>query len=405
MMICDRLKLNPVLLKGVAVGAIGGLLFGFDTAVIAGTTRGLARAFHLSPQALGLTVSVALWGTVAGLAWRRVRRPVARQQASPARHGPSLRRLGHRLRACLELACPDGLSLYWRSGHRRLVCARSCLYDGACSCKVERQAGGLFQINVVLGVLLAYLSNFLIASIDSGPSQMAICTWIACVPALTFFFLLLNIPESARWLIAQNRRAEALAVLQSMGTRNSASEVGQIYASLGAEKMQSSERLFQRKYAFPIFLAVSMGAFNQLSGINAILYYLNDIFAAGGYGGVSSGLQAVAVGLMNLIATAVAITVIDKVGRKKLLLVGSIGMVVSLSSIAAVMSHKMPQHLLFPVADRIYLLICNVSRCRYLGVYQRGLSNPRAIEGAKPGHIGALDYECLHRGCVSNDSG
>jgi MFS family permease len=134
-----------------------------------------------------------------------------------------------------------------------------------------------------------------------------------------------------------------------MEVDNPAFEVDQIYASIGAEKMNSVERLFQRKYAFPIFLAMSMGAFNQLSGINAILYYMNDIFAAGGYGGMSSGLQAVAVGLMNLIATAVAITVIDKVGRKKLLLIGSVGMVISLSSIAAIMSHKMPQHLLFPL--------------------------------------------------------
>ena len=92
-----------------------------------------------------------------------------------------------------------------------------------------------------------------------------------------------------------------------------------------------------------------MGIFNQISGINAILYYVNDIFAAGGYGGMSSGLQAVAVGLMNLIATSVAITVIDKVGRKKLLLAGSVGMVICLSSIAAVMFHKLAQYLLFPL--------------------------------------------------------
>lgn len=349
MMICDRLKLNPVLLKGVAVGAIGGLLFGFDTAVIAGTTRGLARAFHLSPQALGLTVSVALWGTVAG-------------SLGAGYAGQSLgSKRALRVMALLYVVSATGCALAWNWPALMVFRFIGGLGIGGSSvlgpvymtelapAKWRGRLVGLFQINVVLGVLLAYLSNFLIASIDSGPSQWRFALGIACVPALTFFFLLLNIPESARWLIAQNRRAEALAVLQSMGTRNSASEVGQIYASLGAEKMQSSERLFQRKYAFPIFLAVSMGAFNQLSGINAILYYLNDIFAAGGYGGVSSGLQAVAVGLMNLIATAVAITVIDKVGRKKLLLVGSIGMVVSLSSIAAVMSHKMPQHLLFPL--------------------------------------------------------
>jgi sugar porter (SP) family MFS transporter len=348
-MIREGLKLNPVLLKGIAVGAIGGLLFGFDTAVIAGTTRGLSSQFHLSPEALGLTVSIALWGTVVG----------------SLSAGYAGQRLGSkralRVMAILYVVSATGCAFAWNWPALMAFRFIGGLGIGGSSvlgpvymtelapAKWRGRLVGLFQINVVLGVLLAYFSNFLIASVDSGPSEWRFALGIACVPALIFFFLLLNIPESARWLVAQNRRAEALAVLQSMEVDNPAFEVDQIYASIGAEKMNSVERLFQRKYAFPIFLAMSMGAFNQLSGINAILYYMNDIFAAGGYGGMSSGLQAVAVGLMNLIATAVAITVIDKVGRKKLLLIGSVGMVISLSSIAAIMSHKMPQHLLFPL--------------------------------------------------------
>jgi len=349
MMIRDGLKLNSVLLRGVAVGAIGGLLFGFDTAVIAGTTRGLSSAFHLSPGALGLTVSIALWGTVVG----------------SLAAGYAGQRLGSkralRVMAVLYVISATGCALAWNWHALMVFRFIGGLGIGGSSvlgpvymaelapAKWRGRLVGLFQINVVLGVLLAYFSNFLIASFVPGPTEWRFALGIACVPALIFFFLLLNIPESARWLVAQNRRAEALAVLQSMEVDNPASEIDQIYASIGAERMNSAERLFQRKYAFPIFLAVSMGAFNQLSGINAILYYMNDIFAAGGYGGMSSGLQAVAVGLMNLIATAVAITVIDKVGRKKLLLAGSVGMVIALSSIAAIMSHKMPQHLLFPL--------------------------------------------------------
>jgi sugar porter (SP) family MFS transporter len=172
---------------------------------------------------------------------------------------------------------------------------------------------------------------------------------IAGLPAMIFLILLLIVPESARWLVLKNRRAEALAVLQSMRGDSAAQELAQIIDSIGAEKTGKPEPLLQRKYAFPIFLAASIGAFNQLSGINAILYYLNDIFAAGGYANLSSGLQSVAVGLMNLIATAIAITVIDRVGRKTLLLAGSVGMVISLSGVAAVMSHKAPHTLLFPL--------------------------------------------------------
>jgi sugar porter (SP) family MFS transporter len=208
---------------------------------------------------------------------------------------------------------------------------------------------GLFQINIVIGVLLAYLSNFLILRIVVSTWGWRLQLGIASIPAALFFLLLLTVPESARWLIAQNRRAQALAVLEATGAIDPASEVECIYASMGKEKVQRAERLFQREYMFPIFLAVSMGMFNQLSGINAILYYLNDIFAAGGYGRVGSGLQAVAVGFMNLVATAIAITVIDKVGRKKLLLAGSVGMVIALSGVAAVMFHKVPQQLLFPL--------------------------------------------------------
>lgn len=116
-----------------------------------------------------------------------------------------------------------------------------------------------------------------------------------------------------------------------------------------AKGTERPEALLQRKYLYPLFLAVSIGMFNQLSGINAILYYLNDIFVAGGYGRVSSGLQAVFVGLMNLISTVLAMTVIDKLGRKTLLVLGSIGMTIALSGVAAVMFQRLPQRLLFPL--------------------------------------------------------
>jgi sugar porter (SP) family MFS transporter len=403
MTIRDGLRLNPVLLKGVAVGAIGGLLFGFDTVVIAGTTRGLSSAFHLSPGALGLTVSVALWGTVAG-------------SLGAGYAGQSLgSKRALRVMALLYVVSATGCALAWNWPSLVVLRFIGGLGIGGSSvlgpvymtelapAKWRGRLVGLFQINVVLGVLLAYFSNFMIASIEPDPSEWRLALGIACIPALIFFSLLLNIPESARWLVAQGRRAEALAVLQSMEVGGPSSEVEQIYASIGAEKMKSAERLFQRKYAFPIFLAVSMGAFNQLSGINAILYYLNDIFAAGGYGGMSSGLQAVAVGLMNLIATAVAITVIGKVGRKKLLLVGSVGMVISLSSIAAIMFHKIPQHLLFPLLTA-YTFSFAMSQGAVIWVFISEVF-PNLVRGIKPGHIGTLDYERPHCGGVSGDSG
>lgn len=344
----NTLKLNSTLFKGILVGALGGLLFGFDTAVIAGTTRALSRTFHLSPEALGLTVSIALWGTVAGsLCAGQIGQVLGSKRAL-------------RIMAFLYVISAAGCALAWN--WPSLVAFRFIGGLGIGGSSVlgpvymtelappewRGRLVGLFQINVVVGVLLAYFSNFVIASLALGAPEWRFELGIAGIPALLFFVLLLGVPESARWLVAQNRYAEALSVLQSVGIGDSEEELEQIRTSMGMEKIEKSERLLQRKYAFPILLAVSMGIFNQLSGINAILYYLNDIFAAGGYGGMSSGLQAVAVGLMNLIATTVAISVIDKVGRKKLLLAGSVGMVIALSSIAAVMFHRMPQYLLFP---------------------------------------------------------
>lgn len=345
----NTLKLTSILLKAIAVGALGGLLFGFDTAVIAGTTRALSHTFHLSPEALGLTVSIALWGTVVG----------------SLAAGPVGQRLGSkralRIMALLYFISAVGCGLAWSWPSLVIFRFLGGLGIGGSSvlgpvymtelapAAWRGRLVGLFQINVVIGVLLAYLSNFLISRMSLGGTEWRWELGIAGIPAVIFFLMLLKVPESARWLVAKNRNTEALAVLQSMGMDDPVEELDQIQISMGMEATEREERLLQRKYIFPIFLAVSMGIFNQLSGINAILYYLNDIFAAGGYGGLSSGLQAVAVGLMNLIATAIAISVIDKMGRKKLLLAGSVGMVISLSCVAAVMFHRMPQYLLFPL--------------------------------------------------------
>lgn len=341
------MKLNTTLCKGIAVGSLGGLLFGFDTAVIAGTTRSLSSTFHLSPAALGLTVSIALWGTVVGA-------------LTSGYFGQLLgAKSALRMMALLYVTSAVGCALAWSWPSLVVFRFIGGLGIGGSSVlspvymaeiappKLRGRLVGLFQINVVVGVLLAYCSNFLIADVALGAVEWRLELGVAGIPALAFFLLLFAVPESARWLATKGRRAEALAVLESLDSPDPVFELDQIRASMVVEHEKRGERLLQRKYAFPIFLAVSIGLFNQLSGINAILYYLNDIFAAGGYGGVSSGLQAVAVGLMNLLATALALTVIDKLGRKRLLLAGSVGMAISLFSIAAVMFHKIPPSLLF----------------------------------------------------------
>jgi MFS transporter, SP family, arabinose:H+ symporter len=193
---------------------------------------------------------------------------------------------------------------------------------------------GLFQINIVTGILLAYFSNYCIARMGFGAAEWRWQFGMAALPAVLFLAMLFGIPPSSRWLVTQNRVEEARLVLQLMGAENPEAELREIVDSIHLEQLQTSEPLFAWKYRLPIFLAISIGMFNQLSGINAILYYLNDIFAAAGFSKISGDLQAVAVGSMNLVATLLAMTVIDKLGRKTLLLIGSVGTAACLAGVS-----------------------------------------------------------------------
>ncbi len=202
--------------------------------------------------------------------------------------------------------------------------------------KLRGRLVGLFQINIVIGILLAYFSNYCIARMGLGAAEWRWQFGVAALPAVLFLVMLFGIPPSSRWLVTQNRVEEARSVLQLMGAENPEVELREIVESIHLERLQTSEPLFAWKYRLPIFLAISIGMFNQLSGINAILYYLNDIFASAGFSKMSGDLQAVAVGSMNLAATLLAMTVIDKLGRKTLLLIGSVGTAGCLAGVSGV---------------------------------------------------------------------
>jgi sugar porter (SP) family MFS transporter len=202
--------------------------------------------------------------------------------------------------------------------------------------KLRGRLVGFFQFNVVLGILLAYFSNYLIGLRRLGASEWRWELGIAALPAALFFTMLFTIPRSPRWLAKRGRVEEARAVLQMTGDEDYEHDLQEIVSSISIEQKQAAEKLFTRKYALPIFLAVSIGMFNQLSGINAILYYLNDIFGHAGFSKVSGNLQAVAIGATNLLFTLIAMSVIDRIGRKKLLLIGSVGTAACLAGVAAI---------------------------------------------------------------------
>jgi MFS transporter, SP family, arabinose:H+ symporter len=328
--------LNSTLVKATFVGALGGLLFGFDTAVIAGTTGALTRLYHLTAWTMGVTVSSALVGTVIG--------------AMTA--GVIGQKFGSRevLRVLAVLYLISALGCAFAPTWAVLVAARLIgglgiggssvlgpVYIAEVSpAKWRGRLVGLFQINIVGGILLAYLSNYLIARAIAGSTDWRWMFGVAGIPALIFLILLYTIPRSPRWLATQNRVEEARSVLQSIGSRDPEAELGEIVASIHLERSAASEPLFSRKYRFPMFIAVTMGMFNQLAGINAILYYSNYIFTSAGYSQSAGFLQSVGVGAMNFVATFLGMALIDKLGRKTLLLIGSAGMVGCLSGVAYV---------------------------------------------------------------------
>jgi len=330
------LKLNAYLVKSTVVAALGGLLFGFDTAVISGTTGALKQTYQLSPGLLGITVASALWGTVIG----------SMLAGFP---GDRLgRRDSLRLMAILYFVSALGCAAAWN--WPSLVAFRFIggLGIGGSSvlgpmyiaeiapAKLRGRLVGLFQFNVVFGILVAYFSNYLIGLQGFGVSEWRWELGVTAIPAALFFLMLFGIPRSPRWLVKKGRVAEARTVLQMTGEENFEQELQEIVESIRVEEMQAGERLFSRMHLFPIFLAVSIAMFNQLSGINVILYYLNDIFAHAGFSKVSGNLQAVAVGGTNLIFTMVAMSVIDRIGRKTLLLVGSVGTAACLAGVSAI---------------------------------------------------------------------
>ena len=330
------MKLNACLVKSTVVAALGGLLFGFDTAVIAGATQALTRTFDLSPNGLGLTVASALVGTILGSMLAGI---------PGDRWG---RRDSLRLMAVLYVASALGCAFAWDWSSLVLSRFVGGLGIGGSSvlgpmyiaeiapAKWRGRLVGLFQFNVVAGILLAYLSNYLIGLAGFGAAEWRWKLGISGFPAALFFLVLFAIPRSPRWLAQKGRVAEARAVLEQTGAENVEAELRDMTASVSLERGLAQEPLFSWKYRFPIFLAVSIGMFNQLSGINAILYYLNDIFARAGFSKVSGDLQTVAIGSTNLLFTVIAMSVIDRVGRKTMLLVGALGTAACLAGVAAV---------------------------------------------------------------------
>jgi sugar porter (SP) family MFS transporter len=317
-------------------GALGGLLYGFDTVVISGIIDSVAKLYSLSPTGVGLTVAASPVGNIlgcfcAGVIGQRIGTRAALRIAAAVY-----------LCACLAAA----FSIGWPM----LLAARFVggMAIGACSvlgpvyiaelspAQWRGRLVGLFQINVVSGILIGLISNYFVRLANLGALEWHVMLGVAAVPTLLFLILLLGIPLSPRWSVSRNEIDETLRVLALVGAPDPKAELADIQAALESEHATVHEPVFQWKYRYPLFLAIAIGAFNQLTGINAIFSYVHSIFTAAGFSQLSSDSQGIAIGATNLLFTLVGMAMIDKFGRKSLLIVGAIGTALCLSGVARV---------------------------------------------------------------------
>ena len=327
--------MNPTLLRCSIIAALGGLLFGFDTAVISGTTDHLKRVFDLEGVGLGFTVASALIGTILGALF-------ASQPAD---------RIGRRSTlvwiAILYFVSAVGSAAAWDWYSFLAFRWLGGLGVGASSVvapmyiaeisppRFRGRLVAITQLNIVLGILVAYMSNYAVALMDFGAVEWRVMFGIEALPAAVFLALMFLTPRSPRWLVAQGRSAEAAQVLKMVGADDVGRELREIENSLAQTAKSAHEPLIQQRYRRPVSLAIAIATFNQLSGINALMYYAPHIFRMAGAGEDSSLAQAVIVGCTNLVFTMAALLVIDKFGRCKLMVIGSIGYIVSLAATAA----------------------------------------------------------------------
>jgi MFS transporter, SP family, arabinose:H+ symporter len=359
---------NFHLMKATLTGALGGLLFGFDTVVISGAIDALVRLYGLSAQGKGWTVAIALIGTVVGALGAGV---VGQKLGG---------RETLRITAVLYVISAVGSALAWSWPVLMVFRFVGGLGIGASSvlgpvyiaelapAKWRGRLVGTFQFNVVLGILLAYVSNYGIRTLHLGAAEWRWQVGVAALPAFGFLVLLFGIPRSPRWSASRDQIEDALAVLKLMGEPDPEAELADIREALRQEHASAHEPVFRWKYRYPLFLAISIGAFNQLAGINAILYYLPNIFASAGFSQISGDQQAIAIGFTNLIFTMVGMSVIDKLGRKTLLLIGAAGTAGCLGGVAWLFStHSHPGALVWVLVT--YIAFFALSQGAVIWVY------------------------------------
>jgi sugar porter (SP) family MFS transporter len=326
------MKKNRRVITYSIIVALGGLLFGLETAVMAGAEKPIQAVYRLSNFWHGFTVAIAIIGAAVG----------AFSAGFPAE------RFGRKkviivigfLFTITSILCALAPSwiilLIFRFIGGLAIGASSVLgpmYIAEISpANIRGRLVAFFQFNVTLGLLLAYTSNYLFS--NAGDTAWRWMLGIVALPSLVFFGLSFIIPESPRWLVKHNFIQEARNVLALCGRTNIEGEINDILQSLKTVSSSAIDRLFSKKYFWPILYAVAMGAFNQLSGTNAINYYATRIFGMTGLSSDISYLLPILIGATKVIVLIIGMFFIDRFGRRSLMILGSIGLIICMSLIS-----------------------------------------------------------------------
>lgn len=314
--------------------ALGGFLFGFDTAVISGAEQSIQKVWRLDVFQHGLTVSIALIGTVLGALFGGF-------PSDKIGRKNTLFWIGV---LYLISAAGSALAIDWYSflffrfigglGVGASSVAAPMYISEIAPARDRGRMVAMFQFNIVFGILIAFLSNYLLQGVGSSAWRWML--GVEAFPAAIFVGLVLLVPESPRWLAVKKGSVEAArVVLKQINPSTAESELKAILESKDLEKKSnSSHKLFSKQHSFPVMLAVVFAVFNQVSGINAIIYYAPRIFEMTGLGKDAALLSSAGVGLVNFVFTLIALNFIDRVGRRVLMMIGSFGLILTLSMVS-----------------------------------------------------------------------
>ncbi|HEV7621773.1 MAG TPA: sugar porter family MFS transporter, partial [Flavisolibacter sp.] len=328
--------MNKKLLLWSIVVALGGFLFGFDTAVISGAEQDIKKIWQLSDLLHGVAIAIALYGTVIGAL-------IGGIPATKFGRKKTLLYIGifYFISAVGSALAPNVyLFMLFRVIGGLAIGASSVVapmyITEIAPAKNRGKLVAIFQFNIVFGILIAYLSNYLLQGVW-GEDSWHLMLGVVAVPAIVYSILVCFVPESPRWLIVHKGDYDtARKILEVSDPQGVNEAIKALHKSIEEEHQKESlSAFFTRKFSTPILLAILIAFFNQLSGINAIIYFAPRVFELAGIGKQSAFLQSAGIGLVNLVFTMLGLYLIDRLGRKKLMLIGSIGYILSLAAVAA----------------------------------------------------------------------